>query len=113
MAVIECFHRPFPLPGIQPVTFPEGQWTQVLDWSGTTTQTLVFTVTATPASAVIQWRRQGLLPFVKEGSFQGEADFNIYPTDTTLKIQLLVTDPNVEIKLAFQGHLPLPTPPGP
>jgi len=107
MAVAFCFGpflKPFQLPGLQPNEFPPGQWVTVVDWTGMTVQTLVHTVSANPATAVVKWRRTGLLPLpLKEGSFQGEADFNVYPSDVKLKIELWVDDPNVTINVSYRG----------
>jgi hypothetical protein len=122
MAIIECFRNTsFPIPGLTPIDFPEGRFVTVLDWSGLTLQTLVFTVTVRPATAVVQWRRTtAAAPGTRlrgkpkerpaiEGSFQGTADFNIYPSDTNLKIELRVADPNVKISVAYRGAIALPS----
>ena len=98
-----------PLPGISPApatppsSFPEGKWVQVLDWSGTTSKTLAFTVLATPSTATVKWRRQG--SSVSGGSFQGTIDFSIYAIDTQLTVDLWVDDPHVAISVDFKGAI--------
>jgi hypothetical protein len=121
MAIIDCFRKnSFPIPGMGPINFPEGKFVTVLDWSGLTLQTLVFTVTVKPDNAVVKWRRKGPEePKLKtrgkikdkplnEGSFQGKVDFNIYPSDRNLKIELRVDDPNVRINVTYRGAVSLP-----
>lgn len=118
MGILACgiykpIGRPFPgVPGLLPGhNLPANQWVQVLDWSGITVQTLVHRVLVNPPDAVIKWRRKSLLAS-REGTFQETADFNVYPTDTKLTIELWVDDPNVEIVVEFRGSVPW-TPPTP
>jgi hypothetical protein len=111
MASRSCFRLSPALKPISPFPqFPANQWVKVVDWHGITLQTLVHKVTATPETALIQWRRQGPLGPPTQGSFCGETDFNIYPTDLTLTIEILVTDPSVEIKVDYVGGINLPSP---
>jgi hypothetical protein len=106
--------RPFPvIPGLLPNHFPAGQWVKVIDWAGLTVQTLVHKVSATPASAVVKWRRKSTLTPVTEGSFQGETDFNVYPTDLTLTVELWVDDPTVTVTVDFHGAVSWTPPPSP
>ena len=92
-----------PIPGFPKDHFPAGQWVQVLDWAGLTVQTLVHKVSVTPAAAVVKWRRRTNLVSVTEGTFHGEIDFNVYPTDLKLTIELWVDDPNAVITVEFRG----------
>lgn len=96
-----------PAPPNPPAQFPDNQWVRVLDWSGGTVQTLAYAVSVSPATAVVKWRRQNQLSGpVSEGSFQGEIDLTIRPTDTKLAIDLWVDDPNVTITIVFSGAVP-------
>jgi hypothetical protein len=99
----------FPVaPGVQ--TFPAGQWVTVIDWSGMTTQILGFRAKVIsplaagggPPDVLVRWRRYGLslLPYA-EGSFQGQADLNIYPVDAVVKIELRVDTPDTTISVDF------------
>lgn len=96
--------RPIPaIPGYSLDSFPAGQWVQVVDWSGFTVQTLVHRVLVTPADAVVKWRRRANLLAVTEGTFQGEIDFNVKPTDLKLTIDLWIDEPAAEVTVEFVG----------
>ncbi len=107
MAILDCGIFKHPLcstlprfPKLKPNHFPTGQWVPVLTWEGYTIQTLVHRVTVTPANAVVKWRRSSTLQRgVKTGSFNGGIDFNIYPTDASMTIEVWVDDPKVRIKV--------------
>ena len=101
-----AFWKALQHPGLAPNEFPDGQWVKVVEWSGITLQTLVHKVTVTPETALVKWRRTGPLPTtVTQGTFYGEIDFNVYPKDTYLKIELWVDDPSVVVDVAFLGAL--------
>jgi hypothetical protein len=113
MSFGKCFSagpifKPLPtFPGLQPGHFPEGQWVQVLTWSGVTLQTVVHRVTVTPETALVQWRRLSPLAPMTTGSFQGQLDFNISPTDMNLTVEVFVSDPNVTLTVTFLGAISL------
>jgi hypothetical protein len=83
---------------------PAKKWTPAIRWKGTTKRIRSFRVeiSGAPKGTLVKWRRYGIgvVPFAA-GSFTKRMDFNLYPTDRSVTIDLWCgVDATVKVKPA-------------
>jgi hypothetical protein len=73
------------------VNLPAKKWTPAFRWKGKTKRIFSFRVdvTGAPPGTLVKWRRYGIgvVPYAA-GSFTKRMDFNVYPTDRSVTIDL-------------------------